>query len=143
MSVKLHPYLAFDGNSKEAMEFYHQVFGGKLDISKFGDFPNPPEGYEDKVMHAQLEADDLTIMASEGQPGKGVKVGDNVSLSLSGDDDALLTKYFKELSEGGTVTMPLAPQMWGDTFGMLADKFGILWLVNIAGPKDETKPQAD
>ncbi|HVQ44470.1 MAG TPA: VOC family protein [Candidatus Saccharimonadia bacterium] len=131
MSVKLNPYLTFNGNTKEVMEFYHTVFGGKLDLSTFGDFPNPPEGYADKIMHAALTSDDLTIMASEGMPGGTVNFGDNVSLSLSGDDHEKLTGYFKALSEDGHVTMPLEKQMWGDVFGMLKDKYGINWLVNI------------
>jgi PhnB protein len=135
MSIKLNPYLNFEGNTREAMEFYNQVFGGELTISTFGEYPDmpTPEEYKDKVMHAQLVADDITIMASEGQPGKPVDFGDNVSLSLSGDEKDRLTRYFNELSAGGEVIMPLQAQIWGDTFGACKDKFGVYWLVNIAG----------
>lgn len=132
--IKLNPYLNFDGNTREALEFYKHVFGGELKISTFSDIPGMPvpEGYADKVMHGVLEAADVTIMASEGRPGEKVKVGDNVNLSLSGDDNDKLTGYFKGLSEGGQVTMPMALQAWGDVFGMCTDKYGINWLVNIS-----------
>ena len=134
MSVKLNPYLNFNGNTKEAMEFYRSVFGGELKLNTFGEFPNPdlPEDYKDKIMHAVLESDDITIMASEGQPGGTINFGDNISLSLSGDDQEKLTGYFNKLAEGGEVTMPLEKQMWGDEFGMLKDKQGVYWMVNIS-----------
>ena len=135
MSVTMNPYLNFEGNTREAMEFYHRVFGGELTISTFGEYPDmaTPDEYKDKVMHAQLNAEDITLMASEGQPGKPVNFGDNVSISLSGDDTERLTRYFNELSEGGELIMPLEQQVWGDSFGMFKDKFGVYWLVNIAG----------
>ena len=134
MAIKLNPYINFSGNTQEAMEFYKSVFGGELTLSKFSEFPQMevPEGYEDKIMHAQLVSGDITIMASEGKPGGEVVKGDNFSLSLSGDDEEELTKLFEALGEGGQVTMPLEKQMWGDTFGMIIDKFGISWMVNIA-----------
>jgi PhnB protein len=135
MSVKLSPYLNFPGNTKEVMEFYKGIFGGDLKMSTFGEFPNPqlPEAYKDKIMHAQLEAGDIVIMASEGRPDQPPKVGDNISLSLSGDDSDKMKKYFNELADGGQITMPLEKQAWGDEFGMCTDKFGINWMVNIAG----------
>jgi PhnB protein len=139
MSLRFNPYLSFDGNAKEALEFYKGIFGGKLDISTFGEFPNPPEGYADKVMHGVLEADDLTLMASETMPGTERQVGNAASLSMSGDDDEKLTKYFEALGEGGKVVMPLEKQMWGDKFGMVTDKYGFLWMVNISAPKDAAK----
>lgn len=134
MKQMLTPYLNFQGNTREAMEFYHSVFGGDLKLSTFGEFPNPqlPEDYKDKIMHAALETPDLMLMASEGMPGGKVNFGDNVSLSLAGVESEKLTGYFTKLSEGGTVTMPLEKQVWGDTFGMLTDKFGIHWMVNIS-----------
>ena len=133
MAIKLNPYLNFSGNTQEAMEFYKSVFGGELTLSKFSEYPDMevPEGYEDKIMHAQLVSDDITLMASEGKPGGEVVNGDNFSLSLSGDDEAKLTEIFGKLAEGGQITMPLEKQMWGDTFGMVMDKFGFNWMVNI------------
>lgn len=119
------------------MNFYKSVLGGTLDISRFSDMndPSTPEDYKDKVIHATLTSGVLTFMASDTQPGKSVTFGDSVHLSLAGTDEASLTKYFNGLSEGGNVTMPLAKQFWGDTFGMLTDKFGIHWMVNISAAK--------
>lgn len=136
MITTLTPYLNFDGNCKEAMEFYQSVFGGKLDISTFGKFQmDVPDDYKDKVMHAVLEADHIQLMASEGKPGEPTVFGDSVSLSLSGDDEETLSNYFNALADGGKITMPLEKQVWGDRFGMTTDKFGINWMVNIAAPK--------
>jgi PhnB protein len=131
--ITLNPYLNFDGNTKEAMEFYHQVLGGKLDLQTFKEAPgmDVPADYQDKIVHAHLESDGMVIMASEGKPAEPVKFGDNVSLSLVGDDHDRLTKIFEQLAEGGEITMPLEKQFWGDDFGMLKDKFGVLWMVNI------------
>lgn len=138
MTVTLNPYLHFnEGKAKAAMEFYTSVFGGELKVSTYGEFPNPSVGEAEKdlVMHAVLESDHLRLMASDTGPMGDVKVGDNISLSLSGDDADSLTKYFDALGEGGAVAVPLSKQQWGDTFGMLTDKFGVRWMVNISTPK--------
>jgi PhnB protein len=134
-NIQLNPYLTFNGNCEEAMEFYKTVFGGELTISRFGDFASPEmstsDDYKDKVMHAMLRTDDLMFMASDGAPGVTVKFGENMSMSLSGPDDEKLSGYFTALSDGGTVTMPLAKQVWGDKFGMVTDKFNLQWMVNV------------
>ena len=132
MSTRLNPYIAFDGNAKEAMEFYRDVFGGSLTISTFGEFGNDDPAVADKTMHAMLEADNgLTLMASDGPPGVPLTRGDNITISLSGQDADDLRGYWNKLSDGGSVTMPLEKQMWGDEFGMCVDRFGIGWMVNI------------
>ncbi len=115
------------------MEFYYSVLGGELKVSTFGE-GNPAAAEDEKnlVMHAVIENGPLTLMASDGGKQHELKVGNNVSLSISGDDEEALTKYFNGLSDGGTVTMPLAKAHWGDTFGMFKDKFGIDWLINIS-----------
>lgn len=130
---ELNPYLTFDGTAGEAMKFYQSVLGGELSLSTFGEsgMPISPE-QKDKIVHARLENDELTFMASDGSPDHPVHMGDNISMSIMGSDGAALTKYFEGLSEGGKVDMPLAKQFWGDTFGMLTDKFGIHWMVNIS-----------
>jgi PhnB protein len=134
MPSRLNPYIAFDGNAREAMEFYRDVFGGDLTINTFGEFGNPDPAIADGTMHAQLETErDFTLMASDGPPGAELTTGDNISVSLSGDDGDELRGYWDKLSEGGTVTMPLEKQMWGDEFGMCVDRFGINWMVNVAG----------
>ena len=135
MAVALNPYLSFKSNAREAMEFYQSVFGGTLDVQTFKDLnaaQDPAE--EDLVMHSQLEGDNgILFMASDTTSRMEFKPGTNFSMSLSGDDADLLSGYFEKLSNGGTVTMPLEKAIWGDTFGMCADKFGVNWLVNISG----------
>jgi PhnB protein len=137
VTTKLNPYLNFKNDAREAMEFYKSVFGGTLDLRTFKDYhasQDPSE--DDKIMHSVLEADGITFMASdtpdrmEYQPGHT-----NFGMSLQGEDAAELSGYFKKLSAGGSVTMPLEKAAWGDTFGMVTDKFGISWLVNITATK--------
>ena len=134
MSSRLNPYLAFPGTAREAMQFYQTIFGGTLVLNTFGEFGTPDTALADKIMHAQLETDaGYTIMASDTAPGMDVTPGSTISISLSGDDTAL-RGYFEKLAEGGTVTMPLEKQMWGDEFGQLKDPYGIAWMVNISQP---------
>jgi PhnB protein len=136
----LNPYLSFKDNAREAMEFYQTVFGGKLDATTFKEFnaaTDPSE--ENLIMHSTLEGDNgLTLMASDTPSRMEYKPGNNVSLSLSGeaDDDEHLTGYFDKLADGGNVTMKLEKAMWGDKFGMVTDKYGMNWMVNIAQPKE-------
>jgi PhnB protein len=86
----------------------------------------------DQIMHAQLEADNgMTLMASDTPPGMPHTQGDNITISLSGDDSDALHGYWDQLSQGGTVNMPLEKQVWGDEFGMCVDRFGVPWMVNI------------
>ena len=134
MAATLNPYLAFDSNARQAMEFYRDVFGGDLRINTFGEYGQADSAEADKIMHAQLETDNgFTLMASDTPAGMQRRnQGDNISISLSGDDGDALRGYWDKLSGGGTVTMPLEKQMWGDEFGMLTDKFGIDWMVNIS-----------
>lgn len=134
MTSRLNPYLNFDGTTRQAMEFYHSVFGGTLDITTFGEFGMEGPG-SDGVMHANLHTDlDFTLMASDTPPGMPADPpGGSITCSLSGDDEQALTSYWNALAEGGQVRMPLEKQMWGDTFGMCVDRFGIPWMVNIAG----------
>jgi PhnB protein len=132
MPSRLNPYLNFPGNTKEAMEFYQSVFGGKLDVNTFGEYGEKDTTIADKVMHSQLETENgFTLMASDTQPGMELQTGNNIAVSLSGDDADDLRGYWDKLSSGGNVIMPLEKQMWGDTFGMCSDKFGLSWLVNI------------
>lgn len=135
MATILNPYLSFRDNAREAMEFYHSVFGGELTTSTFADFrasDDPAE--QDKVMHSMLSTrDGLVLMASDTPNRMDFTPGNNFSVSLSGEDESELRGYWEKLSDGGTVTMPLDKAPWGDTFGMCVDKFGIAWLVNING----------
>jgi PhnB protein len=132
MASRLNPYLSFESNARQAMEFYRDVFGGTLNINTFGEFGSPDSAEADKVMHAQLETDSgFTLMASDTPAEMQRNPGDNISISLSGDDADALRGYWEKLSDGGTVTMPLEKQMWGDEFGMCVDRFGVPWMVNI------------
>lgn len=139
MKTQLNPYLSFKDNAREAMEFYQTVFGGKLDLNTFKEFnasEDPSE--DDKIMHSQLEADNgIVFMAADTPSSMEYKPGTTMSMSLSGDDEEELRGYWDKLAEGGTVTMPLEKAPWGDTFGMLKDKFGVDWMVNIAGAMQE------
>jgi PhnB protein len=132
MASRLNPYLNFDSNARQAMEYYQRIFGGTLNMNTFGEFGSQDTAEADKIMHAQLETDGgFTLMASDTPAGMQRNVGDNISISLSGDDAAALRGYWEKLSDGGNVTMPLEKQMWGDEFGMCVDRFGIPWMVNI------------
>jgi PhnB protein len=148
MPTKLNPYLSFRNTARAAMTFYHSVFGGKLLMQTFKDYhaaENPAE--EDLIMHAILETEaGLTVMGSDTPMRMAYTPGTNFSISLSGDNEPELRGYFEKLAAGGTITMPLEKAMWGDTFGMCSDQYGINWLVNIAAqptpkPKTPTKPR--
>jgi PhnB protein len=135
MATQLNPYLGFRDNAKDAMEFYQTVFGGALQLNTFKEFDASEDPSEDnKIMHAVLETDDgITIMASDTPASMGYQTTSNISMSLSGDDEARLRKYYDKLSANGTVTLPLEKAPWGDHFGMCNDQFGVRWMVNIAG----------
>ena len=137
MTITLNPYLGFKDDARQAIEFYHSVFGGELTISTFADLGAdvlPAE--KDLVMHSQLTAPSgLTLMASDTPSHIEYRPGTNISVSLSGgaDDHDTLSGWFTKLADGGTITQPLEKAPWGDAFGMLVDRFGTTWLVNIAG----------
>jgi len=133
MTSRLNPYLSFNGNARDAMEFYRSVFGGELTVSTFGEFGNPDPAMAGKIMHAQLETDaGYTLMGSDVMPDMPFHPGDTITISLSGDDGDRLREYWRKLSDGGTVATQLEKQMWGDEFGMCTDRFGVAWLVNIS-----------
>ena len=143
MAVQLDPYLSFgDGQARDAMEFYKRVFGGTLDVMTFGDQPDMPDNdpsLADKVMHSYLGGDNgIHLMGADTAPGMGEATASSTQVSLSGDDDAVLRGYWDALVDGGTVTVPLETAPWGDSFGMLVDRFGVPWLINIqAAPMGE------
>ncbi|MEX0172216.1 VOC family protein [Streptomyces sp. LMG1-1-1.1] len=134
MPSRLNPYISFDGNARQAMESYRSVFGGNLTLNTYGDSGQSDAGdMADKIMHAMLETDSgFTLMAGDVPPGMDFNPGTNIAVSVSGDDDAELRGYWDKLSGGGTVSVPLEKQMWGDVFGMCTDSFGINWMVNIS-----------
>jgi PhnB protein len=137
MPSKLNPYISFRAETRQAMDFYQSVFGGKLEATTFKEFgvsQDPAEA--DKIMHSVLETPGgMTLMAADTPASMEHTPGNNVSISLSGDDEAELRGYYDKLKDGGTETTPLEKAAWGDWFGMLKDRFGIDWLVNISGQK--------
>ncbi len=135
MTTRLNPYLSFRDNAKQAMEFYHSVFGGELTSSTFGEFGASDDPAEkDKIMHSMLTTpNDLVLMAADTPAGMDHTPGTNYSVSLSGEDEAELRGYWDKLADGATVAMALEKAPWGDIFGMCTDKFGTPWMVNIAG----------
>jgi PhnB protein len=136
MATKLNPYISFRDNAREAVEFYHSVFGGELNVNTFGDVPEmADEDERDKVMHAQLDSPNgLTLMCADTPNHMDFNAdGNQYAVSLSGDDEAELRGYWDKLSDGGTVGVPLEKAPWGDSFGMCVDKYGVSWMVNIAG----------
>jgi PhnB protein len=134
VTARLNPYIGFSDSARQAMEFYRDVFGGELALSTFGEMGGAAPGDENKVMHAQLETPSgFTLRGSDAPTGMPLDEGSRISVSLSGDD-AQLRDYFQKLSQGGSVTMPLEKQVWGDEFGMLVDQFGVQWMVNVSQP---------
>lgn len=134
MKTRLSPYLGFKNTARDAMEFYNTVFGGTLELHTFKEYNSSDDPTEDnKIMHSMLETEDgMLLMASDTPNSMEYATGSNISVSLSGDDETELRGYFDKLSAGGAITMPLMKAIWGDSFGMCTDKFGVSWMVNIS-----------
>lgn len=136
MVSRLNPYLSFGGDARQALEFYKEVFGGDLRLNTFGEAGQQDTPFADKIMHGMLETPNgFTLMGADTPPGMDHTPGDNFSVCLSGDDETELRGYWEKLSAGGSVSVPMEKQMWGDIFGMCTDRFGIPWMVNISGPQ--------
>lgn len=138
MTVKLHSYISFNGNAREALDFYHAIFGGEVFSDTFESFDSEemPVAEEDKhkIMHALLKGNDgIELMISDTPSSMEYHDGARISLTLNGDDETKLREYWDQLGAGGTITVPLEKAPWGDTFGMLIDKFGVNWMIDI-GP---------
>ena len=136
MPVRLNPYISFRDQAREAMELYRSVFGGELEINTFGESGMSDDPAQaDKVMHSLLDTGTgMVLMASDTPPGMEVQDGSRISISLSGDDEPTLRGYWDGLlGAGGTAVLPLEKAPWGDWFGMVADRFGVTWMVNISG----------
>ena len=128
----LDNYLFFQGQCAEAMRFYEQTLGGKLEaLMTYGDGPEPqhcPAGAKDLVMHARLAFDGRVLMASDQPPGDRQSMsGFALSLQYPGAPEA--RRIFDRLAQGGKVTMPMQKTFWADSFGMLVDRFGTPWMV--------------
>jgi PhnB protein len=133
--MKVQPYLFFDGRAEEAIEFYRKVLGAEVVmLMRFKDSPEPaqpgmvPPGSENKVMHSCLRIGETEIMASDGHC-QGKPSFQGFSLSVSAANDAEAQKLFKALGEGGQVQVPLTKTFFSSSFGMVADRFGVGWMV--------------
>lgn len=135
MTVRLNPYLSFRDNARQAMEYYHSIFGGELHVNTFAELHASEDPAEaDKIMHGMLEGDNgVVLMGADTPNAMEYTTPAGFSISLSGDDEGTLRGYWEKLVDGGTVGVPLEKAPWGDTFGMCTDRFGIGWMVNIAG----------
>jgi len=140
MAVSLNPYLNFRGQARAAMEFYQSVLGGELTVTTFAEFgisDDPAE--KDNLMHAQLRTPlGMTLMGADVPAQMDFAPGNTFYVSLSGDDATELTRYWEGLSESAKIDEPLTAAPWGDSFGMLTDRFGVQWMVNIAGTEAAT-----
>jgi PhnB protein len=138
MSITLNPYLNFRGEAKEAIAFYASVFGGEPTVTTFaegGMAEQLPDDDGGLVMHSEIKTPlGLVLMCADAPSTMPVSVGNNVTVSLSGDDADTLAAYWNGLAEGATVTMPFEVAPWGDRFGMLTDRFGIEWMINSVAP---------
>lgn len=132
MKGQATPYLMFDGNAKEALEYYREVFGGEIsNLQTYGeaDYPAPPEAH-DRVIHAQFRKDDLFLMVSDAFPGSSVVVGSNISLTLEFESDEEIQKVYDTLKQKGTVLMELQDTFWGAKYAKVQDTYGVIWDFN-------------
>lgn len=142
MTIALTPYLQFDGNAREAVDFYHRVFGGELELTTFGEGMGQETDAESahRIMHASVfVSPGLHLMASD--TAEGIPAANNGVYALSSDgstaaDDEALRGYWEKLAADGTIDMPMEVAPWGDAFGQVTDKFGVSWFVNITAPRE-------
>jgi PhnB protein len=119
----LGPYINFQGRAREAFAFYHQVFGGEMDVQ--------PADPKERVTHGWVQAEGVIIDGSDGHPSYPVTAGDNWAIHYGSTDAELVKRVFDALAEGGLVKGPLAKQEWGGSVGWLTDKFGVNWMVSV------------
>ena len=134
-------YLIFNGNCRQAMEFYARSLGADLQLMTYAKGPGMepgceiPEQAKDKVMHARLQTGSAVLMASDGRPDQPATLGNNLWVNIDCESAQEIEKFFSALSEGAKITMPLQPTFWAARFAMLTDKFGIHWMLNLEQPK--------
>lgn len=135
--MKVQPYLFFEGRTEEALEFYRRALGAEvLMLMRFSESPDPvppgmiPAGAENKVMHASFAIGGAEIMASDGRCAGTTNFG-GISVSLSVPDEETADRFFAALSEGGQVQMPIGRTFWSPRFGVVADRFGVSWMIGV------------
>lgn len=140
--TQINAYLNFNGNCREAMNFYKDSLSGELFLQTVKETPvemQCPEGMEDQIMHARLSGDGFVLMASDMLNGETFQPGNNFSLSLNCSSEEQIHSLFNKLADGGQVFMPVQKQFWGALFGMLTDRFGTRWMLNY----EEKTPAAE
>lgn len=139
--IGVSPYIAYKGNCREAIDFYKQALGAEeLYAETYGNSPMAEMGPADAIMHCTIKIGDTHVMMCDDmRPEASASGGSNISLAIGLNDVGKAREYFDNLSDGGTVTMPLDKTFWAEAFGMLTDKFGINWMVNCDAPKDADK----
>lgn len=133
MNNQLNVYLTFNGNAAEAMAFYNDILGGKLEIMKVSDTPAKdrcPEGMQNQVMHSSLINGNLVLFATDMVAGEKLTEGNGMSLCLTCENEDDLNNIYNRLSEGGVQIHPVKKEFWGGMFGVLKDKFGKVWMLN-------------
>ena len=143
MSITLNPYLVFDGNAKEAVYFYEKSLGGQiLGLMTFGDMPSDPnhpatDDMKNRVMHALLKVGDSQIMFSDTFPGMPYQRGDAVQIAIHPQDESRAKEIFAALEDGGQAVMPLQKTDWSPLYGIVKDKFGVTFQVNVPGEQPQ------
>lgn len=143
MSISLNPYLIFDGDAREAVNFYEKTLGGEvMGIMTFGDMPADPDqpltdDMKNRVMHAHLKVGDADLMFSDTFPGMSYQPGDTIQIALHPKNEGEAREVFAALENGGQVVMPLQKTDWSPLYGIVKDKFGVTFQVNV--PEDQSK----
>lgn len=141
--IGIHPYVAFRGNCREAIDFYKQALGAEeIYAQTYGDSPMSEMGDADAIMHCTIKVGDTNIMMCDDFHSPNFTTGGNISLAIGMNEVDRAKEVFANLSDGGNVTMPIDKTHWAEAFGMVTDKFGINWMVNCDAPQTETEKAA-
>ena len=133
--MNIDPYLIFDGTCEQAMNFYAAALGGEVVMmSRFAESPGCEDLPPERIMHARVHVGDQVLMASDSHPAHGHDGIKGFSIALNVDSAEQAKRSFEALADGGTVVMPLGETFWSESFGMLIDRFGVSWMVNLAKP---------
>lgn len=131
--LTMSPYLIFNGEAAEALAFYQSVFGGQVNLTRFSEF-DPGSTQADFIMHGQLETAGFTLMVSDNPEGDTDPVSARVTICIWGDEPDRGRDWFSALAVGGEVGLDFGPQVWGDYYGDVTDRYGVKWGVNVSAP---------
>lgn len=129
--MQLKPYLQFQDNCEEAIQWYQSIFGGDIKLNRYSEAPmDIPENHKDKILHAEFTFEGNTILACDSFPGGQITNANGISLTVEIPDEKQAEKIFGQLAKGGKITMPFEKQFWNAYFGQLEDRYGKLWMIN-------------